>query len=216
MDEVKRRPGRPKGSEIDDSVPLMAMTRLLMDDPKLAPKTAARRVFKASGRPDCFEDASIHRWQGKWKTDGESYKQRVQAERAEAERAKATAEAERQRRQRAAQSTHAPSAWDIHTSIYGYVPTSAFSRAVETMSSPALRSATDFINGAAAGQQPALMKTVEEPAWMKTERTFLEIAVIDKKWLSGGLHDPLAKYKMSAAERAAFDFGCMPKLPKGF
>ena len=86
MTDVKRSRGRPKGSQINDDTPLMAVARLLADNPKLAPKTAARRVFKASGRAACFEDASIHRWQGKWKTDKAVYLQRVTEERSEVER----------------------------------------------------------------------------------------------------------------------------------
>ena len=55
-------------------------------------------MFKASGRAAHLEDASIHRWQGKWKTDGQASKARVQAERA-------AAEAERQRQERVAAET---------------------------------------------------------------------------------------------------------------
>lgn len=59
MQEMKKR-GRPVGSEIDDSEILNAIADQIVENPKLRPTTAMRRIApKASG-------AQIRRWQSKW------------------------------------------------------------------------------------------------------------------------------------------------------
>jgi hypothetical protein len=60
IDDRKRR-GRPKGTELDDSVMLAAIADMLFAHPVMKATTAMRQIkFDAS-------DAEIHRWQDKWK-----------------------------------------------------------------------------------------------------------------------------------------------------
>lgn len=64
MTDDRRRRGRPKGSEIDDSEMLTAVADLLVAHPDMKPTTAMRRIKRDAST------AEIHRWQDKWKRRG--------------------------------------------------------------------------------------------------------------------------------------------------
>lgn len=121
MVDVARSRGRPKGSGKNDSGPLMMVAGLMVDDPKLMPTTAMRRVLRSTERhrwPET-DETLIRRWQVKWKAEGAAYLQKVRDERT-------AAEAERQRREQADQARQSDrrTAWHLmaEARAAGHVP----------------------------------------------------------------------------------------------
>jgi hypothetical protein len=61
---VKRRRGRPTGTEINDKPLIMKVAGMLIDNPNLKPTTAFKRAYER------WEPRDIRRFQIKWKRDG--------------------------------------------------------------------------------------------------------------------------------------------------
>lgn len=57
----RKRRGRPKGSEKDDTKILVAIADMLTENPDMKATAAMRRIKRDAS------DAEIHRWQDKWK-----------------------------------------------------------------------------------------------------------------------------------------------------
>ena len=72
----KRSRGRPKGSGIDDEADLQAIADRILASDRLRPTTAMRQRYRSlPGRTDS-EEAAVHRWGEKWR----SQKHRLMAE----------------------------------------------------------------------------------------------------------------------------------------
>jgi hypothetical protein len=69
MSDIKRSPGRPKGSGKNDSECLAEVADLLVRNPKLRPTTAMKQIIKMRSDRGATPETLLRRLQAKWKKD---------------------------------------------------------------------------------------------------------------------------------------------------